>query len=110
MEGMRVIQTTPPETMATETTPPDAMPSDTDRLRDFYQALHQTDRLLLLLTLSDGLTPREVAAVLECQEQQVAHSLNRLMAEARACVRGGSFRRAEVSIETAPAAALPVPA
>lgn len=56
---------------------------DAARLREFFLALPQGDRLILLLTLSDGLTPREAGAVLRRAEAEIATRLAWLLDEAR---------------------------
>jgi hypothetical protein len=67
---------------------------DAARLREFFLALPQGDRLILLLTLSDGLTPHEAGAVLQRAEAEIAARLAWLLDEARRLVRPGSARAA----------------
>jgi DNA-directed RNA polymerase specialized sigma24 family protein len=56
---------------------------DAERLRDYFLSLPVGDRLLLLLTFSDGLTPEEAAAVLHRAEREVRAQIQRLMNDAR---------------------------
>ena len=56
---------------------------DAERLRDYFLSLPVGDRLLLLLTFSDGLTPHEAAAVLHRAEREVRARIQRLMNDAR---------------------------
>ncbi len=53
----------------------EADPVEADRVRTLVRRLNRTDRTVVMLFYADGLTPTEIAAVLDVAPQRVAQTL-----------------------------------
>lgn len=57
---------------------------DAATLRRFMHSLVRRDRCILLMYYADGMTPREIGAVLDVAEDEVRSMVRRLRDQARA--------------------------
>lgn len=77
---------------------------DATALRSFVQDLDRFDRLVLLMHFVDGLSPAEIAAVLDWSDLKVAKALSRLRDEAMAVIRTFEPEAEGVTLSSPPAA------